>query len=573
MARMLPPMIGTDCKSPGEQEIFRRLRDSDGTENWVVLHSLDVAAHRRQVVGEVDFVVIVPGKGVLCLEVKGVRRAKRENGIWYLGVDPKPDHRGPFKQAAEAMQSLRQKVTALRADLRNVLFWSGVVLPFVNFTDTSLEWHSWQLIDARAFNALPFPKLVEQMLDNARRHVLASPSGAWLKHNLGAPTQTQCDQLVKLLRPDFEVYESPKSRAGRLNNELQRYTEEQFDALDRLDRTKRVVFEGPAGTGKTLLALEAARRGRNTGRRVLLLCFNRLLGRWLAGQAAPLGPEVVAKHFHSHLMDVAGLKEAPGVGSEFWQEELPELALQKLLDDGREELQFDELIVDEAQDLLRPAYLTFLDWSLKGGLGAGRWRMFGDFERQAIYGREGESVEEALFHRAGEVPIYSLRENCRNTPRIAEYVHLLADLNPRYAKVLRPDNEVEPTLQFYEQGADQHAKLAEVLTQLRAEGFTDQEIVVLSPRVQGAAAMLEVGAWHDRLRPYDSGKASGISYTTIQAFKGLEAPAVVVTDIEDIISPDAKALFYVAVTRAVYRLVLLVHEPVRQQATKLLLGV
>lgn len=570
MARMIPPVIDVDCKSPGEREIFQRLRDSDGTQDWVVLHSLDLASHRSQVVGELDFVIVVPHKGVLCLEVKGVRSLKREDGVWFLGADAKADRRGPFKQASEAMHSLRTRVISCQNDLGSVLFWSGVVLPFVNFTEVSPEWHSWQVIDARAFNAQPFPKLVEQVLNNARRHVMTSPSGAWLRHHAETPTMPQVQQLVKHLRGDFEVCESPKSRAGRLNEELRRYTEEQFDALDKLERNKRLIFEGPAGTGKTLLALEAARRGRNAGRRILLLCFNRLLGKWLSGQTAPLQPQIVSGHFHSHLMTIAGLREPLDAGRDFWERDLPEIALQRLIEDGRDDLQFDELILDEAQDLLVPEYLDFLDWSLKGGLAAGRWRMFGDFERQAIYGREDDCIEKHLFPRTGNTPVYSLRENCRNTPRIAEFVHLLADLNPRYAKVLRPDNELEPQLQIYKSPEEQREMLARILTTLRTEGFAENEIIVLSPRSQGAAALLEATAWRDRLRPLQGDGGRGIGYSTVHAFKGLEAPAVVVTDIEEIGTLDAKALFYVAVTRAVYRLIILVRESARNQALDLL---
>ena len=54
--------------------------------------------------------------------------------------------------------------------------------------------------------------------------------------------------------------------------------------LDLLGGNRRCLFEGAAGTGKTLLALEFARRCAQSGDRVLLICFNRLLGDWFANE-------------------------------------------------------------------------------------------------------------------------------------------------------------------------------------------------------------------------------------------------------------------------------------------------
>lgn len=64
MARMIPPSFDPAVTpSPGEREVFQRLRDDPGTEGWTVLHSLGIALHPRQIQGEADFVIIVPGKG------------------------------------------------------------------------------------------------------------------------------------------------------------------------------------------------------------------------------------------------------------------------------------------------------------------------------------------------------------------------------------------------------------------------------------------------------------------------------------------------------------------------------
>lgn len=98
MAKMLPAKIYSDTKSPGEKEIFRRLEHDPATKDWIVLHSLDIPEHVKQVSGEVDFLILVPEKGILCLEVKALTTIRRENGVWYYGTKLTSDHRGPFKQ-------------------------------------------------------------------------------------------------------------------------------------------------------------------------------------------------------------------------------------------------------------------------------------------------------------------------------------------------------------------------------------------------------------------------------------------------------------------------------------------
>lgn len=156
MARMIPPEVYGDCARRGEKELFLRLRDAPETRDWIVLHSLDIANHRKQVQGEIDFVVIVPSKGVLCVEVKACQQVHRHAGKWSYGAkDTQGDLRGPFKQASEGMHSLRSRIIARRPDLSRVIFWSAVVFTHCDFRAQSEEWHPWQVIDSQLFRSRP----------------------------------------------------------------------------------------------------------------------------------------------------------------------------------------------------------------------------------------------------------------------------------------------------------------------------------------------------------------------------------------------------------------------------------
>ena len=571
MAKIIPPTIHAGTTSKGEAEIFLRLRDDPSTHDWIVLHSLDVANHQKQVSGEIDFVVIIPGKGVLCIEVKACHHLRRDKGQWYYGTSTHPDARGPFKQAAQAMHSMRTKLLSQHPSLSNVLFWSSVIFPYVEFNEHSEEWHPWQIIDTMNFMNRPIGVLLERILDTAHMFIRTKSTARWFSPASGEPTIEQCTLIAETLRPDFEFFESPKSRKRRQNEELKNYTSEQFDALDAMEANSRVIFRGLAGTGKTFLALEGARRSSEIGRKVLFLCYNHLLGKWLENQVGDLNINITCKTIHSYMMFVTGQPEI-SPSSDFWQQQLPTMAIDKLLVVEGDDYQFDEIILDEAQDILRENYLDFLDLCLRGGLTAGHWKFFGDFEKQAIYNAANMSIEQFQQDRVIHAPIYSLRVNCRNTPRVAELVHLLGNLKPGYSRILRPDNKIEPALKYYNNNKHQQKLLLTTLEQLYIERFIPNDIIILSSKTVNTciANTVTISPWKERLKPIDTAIRGYVGYTSISAFKGLEAEVVIVTDIDIIDSEIATSLFYIAATRALQRLVILLHEPVKREIARLL---
>jgi hypothetical protein len=564
MSRMVPA-LPRPTNSPGEPDVFVRLRDDPVTKTWIVLHSLDVANHRSQISGEIDFLVIIPNRGVLIIEVKACSSLRREDGLWYLGNVP-GESRGPFRQASEAMHSLRGRLARERPHLSRVPFWSCVIFPRMEFQENSVEWHSWQVIDCSALRASPLGRLLREVMDRARAYLASSGGASWFHADAREPYDEQCEELLQFFRRDFECYASYKTRSASIAAETKAYTDEQLVALDAMDTNPRVVFTGPAGTGKTVLATEAARRAALSSRRVLLLCYNRLLASSLARQCQSVAPNVHARTLHAHMLEVARLDpSAIGTDEEFWQSELPGRAIDSML--GREEAEylFDEIVVDEAQDIFRNEYLDFLDLSLLGGLSAGRWRFFGDFEKQAIFGSANLALP-SFFARLAERPAeYSLRINCRNPPSVAALAQMLGGLAPGYSRVLRPHDGTEPQMLFFDDHADQVRLLEKTLEKLFSEGLSGSDIVILSPRADdlATAGMLKEQSWKQRVRTFGSGSGGYIRYCSIQAFKGLEAPAIVVSDLDSADRAFFESLIYIAVTRSVHRLVLLMHKSLR----------
>ncbi len=95
------------------------------------------------------------------------------------------------------------------------------------------------------------------------------------------------------------------------------------------------------------------------------------------------------------------------------------------------------------------------------------------------------------------------------------------------------------------------------------------EIVVLSPLADERCTAATVGWPLSKLHPWRR-PGNGIRYASIGAFKGLEAKAVIVTDISDVRTPAAQALLYVALSRSQGKLVLLVVEKARTALAELL---
>lgn len=566
---MIPPVFSPTNPSDGERRVFDLLRDDPLTNAWVVLHSQDIAQHVKQVVGEADFVVLIPSKGVLCLEIKGHKRARRQGGAWFLG-NGGPDYRGPFKQAAEATNSILRRVKLRSQDFKQTPFVWAVVFPFVAAVDRfdTDEWQPWQLVTADDLKAASIGNILSTVIDAERDRLAEVETARWFRPETNALTFAQRDALADLLRPDFELCETPRSAQQRRADELRHYTEEQFGAIDAMEVNDHVIFDGPAGTGKTVLALEAARREAINGRRVALLCFNQLLADWLRDESQSFGVPVTIRTLHSLLLEIAGIAVPKSKSSRFWEQELPASALEVLLDNDTK-WEFDILIIDEAQDVLRESYLDVLECLVRNGWRDGRWRLFGDFTHQAIYDNPEPGLNE-LERRAPTTARYSLRVNCRNTPRIIEFVNLLAHPVPGYSRALRPNTGADPRIRYYSANR-QTDVLEQALTQLLEDGFTTTEIAVLSPKIDSCARQAGQSGLSGLLEPISTRQSEGrIGYGTIHSFKGLDRPAIVLTDVEDIFSAQARALFYTAISRATDRLIILVHERAKPQVVDVL---
>lgn len=155
MAKMIPSIISADVKSKAEKKIFKWFKEAPETEDWIVLHSLNLPEHETVLDGEADFVVITPNYGIFVLEVKG-GRVKRENGIWYFTNkygNTSSKERGPFEQAKEAINSIMKQVKKradqLHQNVTNVFYGYGVMVPDIDYETMGVDEESWMIFDCK----------------------------------------------------------------------------------------------------------------------------------------------------------------------------------------------------------------------------------------------------------------------------------------------------------------------------------------------------------------------------------------------------------------------------------------
>jgi hypothetical protein len=572
---MIPP-YWHDRTPNSEQRVFRMLENDPAAKDWLVFHSLNLKQTGTQPYGEVDFVVLIPGGGVFCLEVKG-GRVVCTDGVWTTtnaAGHTSQLKRTPFTQAHDGMHEVRR---SLEERLGRIPEFYGV--PFghvVIFTDVEapppgIATQPWEVIDCAA---LEKAAISEYLLRAARQQ------RERLRIN-SLPREPQPALLKKMrdiLRPDFEPVLARGTVVNDSERRLLRLTEEQYRILDLLGANPRCLFEGAAGTGKTLLGLEFARRCARAGNRVLLTCYNRLLGDWFSDEirATTPGLDITSGSFYKCLRDM--IVNSP-VAAEFLQveEKSNEAALfgevypfygQLALEEGARK--FDIIIVDEAQDLMKPAVLEVLNAWVTSGLRDGRWAIFGDFHRQAIYGTGTPvNANETIGARCSGYARATLSQNCRNTRRIGEETALLSGFESPPYRMGQVDGAPVDYLN-YDSAASQQIALEKVLRRFAADpDFGNGDIVILSKyRLEQSVAGSLAETAEFRIRPVEQSpvqrsRKPTFLFATAQAFKGMESKVIVLCDVERIDCDEDRSLLYVAMSRARSLLTVILHERTR----------
>ena len=549
MARLIPSFMD-DRIPPGERDVFNML--AAGRDDWVALHSLDLTPWNRGLRTEIDFVVIVPDTGILCVEVKSSENISFDGNRWY----PETIRRSPFKQACDGSHTLFRRLAEIAPQFKRVPVVHCCIFPRALFDlPPNLSIQAWELMDLRAFRTFESGEsFCADLKDRMDRSIAANENLTRLNHRL---LNNQIDTIVKCClpiqkwRPD--IREEIERRAADMEKILR---EQQKPVLSLAVWNDRLVVKGGAGTGKTLIAIEVARRSAENGRRVALLCYNQLVGEWMKQRVKNTGtslPNLVTGRAIRIMAEMTGVEIPEKPAKDFWETDLPQRLEDRLTDpDFNAVAKFDYLVLDEAQDILaRPRLWQCLIQFLFGGLDKGAFTLFGDFDHQVFSERASMNQSIAGLYALGQPVRWNLSENCRNYRIVGDTAVRLAGLSGTvYSGYMRSGGSVRNyDIFFYENDETQLDKLIQWIKEFKSQGFKASEITLLSFRADHLCAAVRLKGAGYKLRPaWQAGDLT--AYASVHAFKGLENKIIILTDVVLGDTDSQRDLFYTGMTRA-----------------------
>lgn len=552
MATMIPELSEAqlaELPSQAEAKVYRAFRDGLPAD-FVVFFQVGWILRREEEQakdGETDFLVCHPDLGYLCVEVKGGGVGfDSHSGDWFSVDRHQQKHpiNNPINQALKAKYSIRSKLNEHQR-------WKDLALHNV------LRGHAVFFPDVGNASVLSRPDMPATLIGCSKD--LQSPK-SWINaafaywgndaSSFTALGRRGLDVLRDVFARSFVVTPLVSSQLAEQEARRLVLTKDQIRVLDFLRSHRRVAVSGGAGTGKTVLALEKARRLAAEGFKTLLTCYNRQLADYLSticGAAPNL--DVMSFHQLCHRQveranrasgrDLVAEAKVTYPGKDLYEVQLPNAlgySLEVLPD------RYDAIVCDEGQDF-REEFWVPLELLLI------------DYETSPLYVFYDDNQN--IYARAGTFPIrdepFSLTTNCRNTAPI----HVAAYRHYKGVPVSPPDIQGDEL--HFEESANsdpQATKINALIVDLVAkQGVSPGDITVL---IADALHKAEYYAALRRLplpRPaswLEEGVrgSNTVLIDTIQRFKGLESPIVILWGLDTIDLSRNQELLYVGMSRA-----------------------
>ena len=541
MPRLFPPNLSAPGLKPSgpERLMFGLLREQLD-ESWNVYYSVALLTKKdggKARDGEIDFVLVHPERGIVCVEVKGT--VKHEDGQW------QEEYNGRWKPSRDPGDQVTGHLKSLQRLINESLGWQYNkirITRLVALTGSALG-------DGPVAPDLPR----EVVADQTDIFKISDFLERAIDYQLGARDKTDAagvegvEAIHNLIAGDHDYSPSLAQTFAHEEIAFKQLTAEQQKVVSMLTVNPRVAITGCAGSGKTIIATELALDACEAGKDVLFVCFNSGLAEHY--NERKLGANATVAHFHRLCREMAtgaGI-EVPSAPSKATDEEnqtyyevtLPGLLLEAI---DKLERRFDLIIVDEAQDLSQD-WFDILMTALRDEESSQVWLFLDD--SQQLYDRK--------FEIPSDFTQFHLTSNCRNTKAIHE------EVAKRYGGELTLESQgpAGREVESYPDAIDQAKVVAGVIERLiDEEGLPPQDIVVLSLHslvTKRSAVGKNPGKYKYVHGPSTS--AHEVQFSSIKAFKGLERPGVIVCEMDRITHGDVDNQLYVAFSRAKNHLV------------------
>jgi len=523
MAIMIPQKPRDFDAASQEGIMFQALESLP--DQYYVFHSFKIVTMENNTIqeSETDFIVFNREKGIICLEAKAGSGIRYQDGEWIYSSGTVMSHGGPFRQASGSMYRLRDviKNSRLKVLLDRCKLLYGVWFPGIS--DEKLRQLSFPQ-DAPKTLVLTLEALndPEPYLDR-----IFNSTTYYNRHDISETelTAAEADQLVRsIFCPEFGVFPTASFDAQLKKTVFHRLLREQANVLNFLEDQKIAVINGAAGTGKTMIAVEKARRNASDGEKVLFLCFNRQLRDYL---------EENYSHELIEYQTIASLACKLCNTAEPDYERLDQ-KLNSMFDLGT--FPWKHVIVDEGQDFgieaidqsdILQTLRTIMEMS------EGSFYVFFDKLQLIQTNKMPDYIENADCR-------LTLYRNCRNTENIA--TTSLRPITDRKPKLFEGAVKGIPAkIHFYSTIPSALAELDTIIDGYKAEGYKD--IVILTTETEQSsllAGRITNGLYRQKYR-----------FSTCRKFKGLEADVIILIDISrNTFVRDNILRFYVGTSRA-----------------------
>ena len=550
MARMYPdhPLGGT--KSNAERKVFYALKDTLSND-YIVLHSVPIYRRPNKngplLDGEIDFLVLHPDKGIVTLEVKGGGiEFNGDTGGWastsFDGTKFKI--KNPYEQSKTYCYDLLSDIKNHPAT-RKFSYPHGhaVWFPDIDLIGRDLG-ISPELkgITLGSSDLERVPKAIAQLFKNTLGQ----------SHRKG-PGQEGMKTLRKFLAPSWKIPINLSRKITDDKKSILEATRSQYKVLALIERFNRATISGPAGSGKTFLAIEKARRivENNPEKRVVIVCFNVILAQFLK-QIIPHSNQIDVFNFHGLCIEFCKRAHLdipvpdPQIDQRiFFKNVLPDSLLDALI---LIENRYDALIVDEGQDFENNWWIPLQE--LLDDPDEGMFYIFFD-DNQKLYGKKKNLPLSD--------PPFSLSENCRNTKQIHKKTmkYYRGEIKP---EAIGPEGQPPEIVKINAQSTEKNIVTKVVTNLLRNEKVIPSDITILTPHRE-SNSIWNIGDYLANCpitwQRSEQGMRNNIFCSTIHSFKGLESPVVILTETDAIRENRKSELLYVATSRANSHLIII----------------
>lgn len=557
-------------KHISEQEIINALNSIEGNDHIHVLFSLNIHHSAARLEGEIDFLALIPGKGMVVIEAKAPEGVELKDRKMFLKGVP-DEKKDPFKQVDQAREEVLDflsKRIGLYPAARAVWLTSIDASQLRQFTG--------------GIGILPFELRSRNDLKNPLATLHEIIDGYNLENDgksIHRPkelfTEDEVQRAIDFLQNDFSADAKREDLFEMRQAELERLEDEQLADLEGFRRNKHIYIYGAAGTGKSFMLTQIAFRAYEKDQRVLLTCWNQMMAEDLSNKWQAVYPEMVITDLGSLMAEIAGVDLKSGNGDAWYTDELPKLALSALEKDP-DGYDFDLIAVDEYQDIAaNPIFLQFLEKLGKGQSWSKTRVVLAGDKYQQILGA-GKFEDNPLSLAEELIPDFSvqkLTKNFRNAKGIVRALEKLTDKKVTYSKTLITSSKGEVELVEMDTKTAPR-KLRDIILALQTKYYNHQ-IRVLSPeRTDHSMPNFILKLPDDPLRPEiaelkallkNAETGTGvIPWRSIYRYKGLESDVVVITDatqaLWESLEAEGKsllALLYVGVSRAHHKVVIL----------------